>query len=33
MGRREIFREILVKPLKERSMTEPLIIEIFSDYV
>ena len=32
MRRRETHTNVL-KPLKEKSMTEPVILEIFSDYV
>jgi len=31
--KREMLKKIFVKLLKERAMTEPLILEVFSDYV
>jgi len=31
--RREKLRKIRVKPFREGFMTEPVIVEIFSDYV
>jgi hypothetical protein len=31
--RREMLRKIPVKPLREGFMIEPVIVEIFSDYV